>query len=104
MQGHTLSESIEKIKVLWTELLPETPFSYAFLDSTLEQVYTQELQLKKASYVATALALIMVFLGVFGLVTLNIHKRIKELGLRIVLGASWTNISYLFFKEFFITK
>jgi ABC-type antimicrobial peptide transport system permease subunit len=70
------------------------------MDDTLKKMYATELQLKKAAYSATILALIIVLLGVLGLVSLSIHRRIKEIGVRKVLGASLTSIIGLFIKEF----
>ena len=95
--------SLAAIKSKWNALLPGAPFNYTFMDDTLAIMYADELQLQKASYAATALALALVFLGIFGLVSLNIHKRIKEIGIRKVLGASGHQISMLFFKDFLST-
>jgi len=65
----------------------------------LKFLYRSEIQLKKASQVATALALIIVLLGIIGLISLSIQKRTKEIGIRKVLGATVANISSLFFKD-----
>ena len=70
------------------------------MDDTLKKLYASELQLKKAAYTSTALALIIVLLGVLGLVSLSIQKRTKEIGIRKVLGASVSSIISLFMKEF----
>jgi putative ABC transport system permease protein len=95
-----LSRSIDAIQKKWTALLPGSSFEYTFMDDTLKKLYANELQLKKAAYLATILALVIVLLGVLGLVSLSIHKRIKELGIRKVLGASVSNIVGLFAREF----
>jgi putative ABC transport system permease protein len=58
--------------------------------------------LQQASYTATTLAGIIVLLGVFGLVSLSIEKRRKEIGIRKVLGSSVTGIISLFVKEFLV--
>ncbi len=58
--------------------------------------------MKQASYTATVLAGIIVLLGVFGLVSLSIEKRRKEIGIRKVLGSSFAGIILLFAKEFLI--
>ena len=71
------------------------------MDETLLKMYRPELQLKKASYTATILALIIVLLGILGLVSLSIQKRTKEIGIRKVLGSSVFGIVSLFIKEFF---
>lgn len=70
------------------------------MDDKLSNLYLTELQLKKASYAATILALIIVFLGVLGLIGLSIQRRVKEIGIRKVLGSSVGGIMLLFVREF----
>ena len=70
------------------------------MDDTLAKLYRSEIQLKKASYSATVLALIIVLLGVLGLISLSVQKRTKEIGIGKVLGSSVTGIISLFMKEF----
>ncbi len=70
------------------------------MDDALTTLYQTEIQLKKASYTATVLALIIVLLGVIGLISLSIQKRTKEIGIRKVLGSSVAGIVVLFLKEF----
>jgi ABC-type antimicrobial peptide transport system permease subunit len=70
------------------------------MDDMLAKMYQTEMQLRKASYVATILALIIVLLGVMGLISFSIQRRIKEIGIRKVLGSSATSIISLFLKEF----
>jgi putative ABC transport system permease protein len=95
-----ISSATNSIQKKWAQLLPGSSFEYMFMDDTLKKMYATELQLKKAAYSATILALIIVLLGVLGLVSLSIHRRIKEIGVRKVLGASLTSIIVLFIKEF----
>jgi putative ABC transport system permease protein len=97
-----VAASIAAIEKKWAQLLPGSSFEYTFMDDTLKKMYATELQLKKAAYTSTVLALIIVLLGVLGLVSLSIHKRVKEIGIRKVLGASLLNIILLFVKEFII--
>jgi putative ABC transport system permease protein len=70
------------------------------MDDTLQKLYQTELQMEKASYVATALALLIVLLGVVGLVSLSVARRTKEVGVRKVLGASVPNVIGLFLTEY----
>ncbi|MFT3911720.1 MAG: ABC transporter permease [Ferruginibacter sp.] len=95
-----ISESMASIQKKWLTLMPGSSFEYLFMDESLNNLYKSEIQLKKASQVATVLALIIVVLGIIGLVSLSIQKRIKEIGIRKVLGASVTNIASLFMKDF----
>jgi len=95
-----VSGAINAIQNKWSTLLPGTSFEYTFMDDTLKKIYANELQLKRSAYMATCLALIIVFLGVLGLVSLSIQKRIKEIGIRKVLGASLPHLIGLFAREF----
>ncbi len=92
--------TIEAIQKKWAVLLPGSSFEYSFMDDTLNKLYKTEIQLKKASFAATGLSLIIVLLGVLGLVSLSVQKRTKEIGIRKVLGASVPSIISLFMKEF----
>ena len=95
-----VTATIEAIQKKWATLLPGSSFEYTFMDDTLKKLYASELQIKKAAYTASILAPIIALLGVLGLVSLSIHKRVKEIGIRKVLGASLLNIISLFVKEF----
>ncbi|TAL42803.1 MAG: ABC transporter permease [Chitinophagaceae bacterium] len=95
-----MEKSIAALQKKWSALLPAAPFEYNFMDDALKRLYRTEIQLKKASYTATVLALIIVLLGVLGLISQSIQKRTKEIGVRKVLGSSVAGIITLFIREF----
>ncbi|MFT3679003.1 MAG: ABC transporter permease [Ferruginibacter sp.] len=95
-----VGETIAAIQKKWAALMPGSSFEYSFMDDTLKKLYSTELQLKNAAYAATVLCIIIVLLGILGLVSLSVHKRIKEIGIRKVLGADAPGIVLLFIKEF----
>jgi ABC-type antimicrobial peptide transport system permease subunit len=97
-----LQKSLAAIQTKWGKLMAAAPFEYKFMDDALNQLYKTEVQLKKAAYLATALAIIIVLLGVVGLVSLSVQKRTKEIGIRKVLGSSAAGISILFLKDFLV--
>ncbi|HEY1199389.1 MAG TPA: ABC transporter permease [Niastella sp.] len=92
--------TIKTIQSKWNVMMPGAAFEYKFMDDLLFTLYQTEIQLKKAAYTATVLALIIVLLGVIGLISLSIQKRTKEIGIRKILGASVSGIVLLFLKEF----
>jgi len=96
-------QTIAGIERKWHNLFPDAPFNYAFMDETLQKLYQTELQLQRAAYVATGLALLIVLLGVVGLVSLSVSRRTKEVGIRKVLGASVLGIVGLFLQEYIWT-
>jgi len=95
-----IQQNLSILQKKWAELMPGAPFEYKFMDDTLKDLYSIELQLKKAAYIATFLAVIIVLLGVLGLISLSIQKRTKEIGIRKVLGSSVAGIISLFMKDF----
>ncbi len=97
-----VDKSITEIQQEWKSLMPNSSFEYKFMDDTLANLYESEIQFKKASYTSALLSLIIALLGIFGMVSLSIHKRVKEVGIRKVLGASVSHISFLFIKEFIV--
>jgi ABC-type antimicrobial peptide transport system permease subunit len=94
--------TIDALQKKWSAVMIGAPFEYKFMDDTLAKLYKTEMQLKKASYIAMLLALIIVLLGVVGLISLSIQKRTKEIGIRKVLGSSVVSILTLFIKEFLL--
>ncbi|HMG90064.1 MAG TPA: ABC transporter permease [Chryseolinea sp.] len=92
--------SVEEVERLWKKVFPGEAFSYYFADERLQALYATELQLKKASSVASVLMLIIVMTGVLGLVSLNVSRRNKEIGIRKVLGATVTGLLMMFSKEY----
>jgi len=98
--GNNTADAVEAIKRRWKELSPNAPFEYFFMDERFQSLYTSELQLKKATSLATVLNLFIVFMGVFGVISFTIVRRNKEIAVRKVLGADIRNILVLFIKEY----
>lgn len=98
----SLSSSIHALEKKWSQLLPDAPFDYQFVEEQLRKIYETELQLQRASQAATFIAFLIVGLGIIGLLSLSIKLRNKEVGVRKVLGASQVNLITLFAKEFYL--
>lgn len=86
----------------WSDLFPDAPFNYTFLDDTLQTMYDTELRMDKAAQAATVVSLVIVLLGVFGIVSLSLARRTKEVGIRKVLGATIPQVIALFTREFLL--
>jgi len=95
-----IGETMARIRDKWQEVSPGAPFEYNFMDEKFQSLYQSELQLKKAANIATVLNLVIVFLGIFGVVTFTLIKRTKEIAVRKVLGANISNIIVLFAKDY----
>jgi putative ABC transport system permease protein len=78
----------------------DTPFSYSFLDKNFEEQYKSEQRSSLLFNVFAGIAIFISCLGLFGLATYTAQVRIKEIGIRKVLGASVANIIQLLSKDF----
>jgi putative ABC transport system permease protein len=96
----SIVQSVQEVERLWKDIFPNDPLVYAFTEERLATTYQTELQLRKATAVASVLILIIVLTGVLGLVSLSVAKRDKEIGIRKVLGASVSNILALISREY----
>lgn len=96
----SISQSVKAVEAQWKKVFPNDPFVYNFTDDRLSIVYKTELQLKSASVASCFLILIIVLTGVLGLVSLNVAKRKKEIGIRKVLGAEVADILVLVSREY----
>lgn len=103
LRSGNLAKHLTGIARQWKKLLPEAPFEYKLVDENIDTLYRTEIQLKNATYAATALALVNVLLGIVGLVSLDVQKRKKEIGIRKVLGPSVSGIIALFIKNLSFT-
>jgi putative ABC transport system permease protein len=79
---------------------PAYPFDYRFVDDQFNQLFLSEALVSKLSRVFAALAIIISCLGLFGLAAYTAERRIKEIGIRKVLGASIPGITGLLSKDF----
>ncbi len=95
-----VTATIEGLKEKWGALLPESGFEYTFMDDRFQLMYNSELQLKKASTLATVLMLVIMLLGIFGIVAFTLSSRTKEIAIRKVLGAKAVNIIVLFIRDY----
>jgi len=100
VQSADMEKALATLKNKWSELSPGSPFDYNFMDDRFANLYRPELQLKKAASMATALNLLIVFMGIFGIVAFTLARRVKEIAVRKVLGADVKNILFLFFKDY----
>lgn len=100
IQSKDLNATLAKINGIWKELYGSDPFDYSFLDDTIAKQYTQDQSLRALVSIAAILAIIIAGLGLFAMGSLTIASRIKEIGIRKVLGATTMEISMLFNKQF----
>ena len=100
MQANNLSGSIAAVKAIWASTFPDYVFEYQFLDEKIASFYKEETQLSQFYKLFAGIAIFLSCLGLYGLASFMAVQRIKEVGIRKVLGATIGNIVYLFSREF----
>jgi putative ABC transport system permease protein len=100
IRGKDIKAALAGISSSWSKLNPDEPFEYSFLDQDFQKNYFAEDQLAAIIRYFTIVAVFISCLGLFGLTTFSVEQRIKEIGIRKVLGASTTGIVSLLSKDF----
>ena len=93
-------QALAEIEKAYKIAIPGSEFIYTFWDELNAREYNQELKWQKIINISTMLSILICCLGLFGLTHLATHMRVKEIGIRKVLGASVTNITSLISKDF----
>jgi putative ABC transport system permease protein len=93
---------VKEIEAKWKAMAPGMTFSYRFLDDSFNEMYRNEQRVGKIAITFAVLAILIACLGLFGLVTYAAERRIKEIGIRKVLGATISNIITMLSKDFLL--
>jgi len=101
IRSDDISKTIVSLERLWQETVTDRDFSYTFLDDDLRNKYQSEDRWQKITGISTLIAFIISSLGLLGLALITINLRIKEIGIRKVLGASVSSIASTLTKDFF---
>jgi putative ABC transport system permease protein len=102
LQPGNLESQLAMLKVNWKAIAGDQDFEYRFLDDSLNTMYREEQRLSTIVKYASGLSIFVACMGLFGLATLVVTRRTKEIGIRKVLGADVSNIVGLLSKEFLI--
>jgi putative ABC transport system permease protein len=100
LAGTNLTAAVLHVEQTWKKYLPEVPFQYTYLDENFGQLYESELKQGTIFTIFACIAIFIACLGLFGLSAFTITQRIKEIGIRKVLGASIGSIVTLLSGDF----
>lgn len=100
INGDRAADAVAFIKSVWDKNFPDRPFEYQFLDDHFNDVYKADNQVSKIVGILAGLAIMISCLGLFGLASYSAEQRVKEIGVRKVLGASVQNIVLLLSGHF----
>lgn len=94
--------ALAQIEKTWKKYLPEIPYEYKFLDDKYAKLYDSENKQSSLFTIFSCIAIFIACLGLFGLSAFTITQRVKEIGIRKVLGASTGSIVGLICKDFLL--
>ena len=92
--------TLPMIRQRWKEIVPNTPFEYSMLSDNIKHQYEDDQRVSSIIWVFTIIAIILSCLGLYGLSVYVAERKIKEIGIRKVLGASVTGIVGMLSKDF----
>jgi putative ABC transport system permease protein len=100
MNTSNMRNSLAAFEKEWAQIFPGNPFNYYFLDEYYNRQYQADQQFGRIFGVSSALAIFIACLGLFGLSSLTVLQRTKEIGVRKVLGASIVSVMTLMGKDY----
>ena len=92
--------TIDQVKSVWEKITGGEEFVFSFVDEQLAQQYAREQNLGKIIRIATLLAILIGSLGLYGLASLAMQGRTKEIGIRKVLGATEKSLLLLLSRDY----
>ncbi len=102
IKGNNISDTIQKIKGVWDQIVPGYPLEYLLYDQKIDRIYKADQSFASITYYFSSLAIMLACLGLFGLVSFLTVNRTKEVGIRKVLGASVPSLLKLLLKNFLL--
>jgi putative ABC transport system permease protein len=102
VEGKNYEATIEQMKTTWDKLIPATPFESQLLKDIVSKQYEEDTRISTMLTISTILAIVISCLGLYGLSIFVAERKMKEIGIRKVLGASTPGIVRMLSKEFVI--
>lgn len=95
-----IKQALAGATTTWKKFFPQEPFEYSFMDDEFAQMYKSDIKTSRLVGIFSGIAIFLCSLGLLGLVSFMAEQKIKEIGIRKVLGASVAGIAMLLSKNF----
>ncbi|MGC3943819.1 MAG: ABC transporter permease [Chryseolinea sp.] len=95
-----IREGLDHLKAVWSKRSPDVPLNYSFVDESLQAQYGREQKMESVFYIFAGLSFLIACMGLFGLSTFMMQQRVREIGIRKVLGAPVAGIVVLLTTDF----
>jgi putative ABC transport system permease protein len=100
LSPENINATLLQLENTWKSFSVERPFQYSFLDETFSKLYKAEDRFQKVFISLVIISILIACLGLLGLATFTAQQRVKEIGIRKVLGASVASVVGLLSKDF----
>jgi putative ABC transport system permease protein len=100
VDGNQVQNALSQVEKTWGQFVPDFPYQYTFVDESFGELYEAEQRQGRLFTIFSGIAIFIACLGLFGLAAFATSQRVKEIGVRKVLGASVGNIVTLISKDF----
>lgn len=100
VSGADIPRAVRYLQSKWVVYNPGHEFRYSFLDRTIEQFYTKEEDARSLIMVFSAISLFLSVIGLFGMVSYQVKKRTKEIGIRKINGAKISEVLIMLNTDF----
>jgi len=94
------TRALAAARAIWSTLVPNKPFDYDFLDEAFDNLYKTDTHTSTLILLFSMIAILISCLGLLGLAAFTAQQRVKEIGIRKILGATVTNILTLLSRDF----
>ncbi len=102
LAGNNIGKAIDIISEKWKHFFPEAIMDYSFVDDEFGFIYKDDLQFANLIYFFTAISIFIAIIGLSGLAAFTAARKVKEIGIRKILGASVLQILSMMSKEIVI--
>lgn len=97
-----MEATLDFIEDKWNAFEPEKSFSYQFVDQQFERFYAEEQRMLQSISFFSLVSIVLTLLGLFAMTVFSISQKMKEIGIRKVLGAQMNHVFALIYKEFLL--
>jgi putative ABC transport system permease protein len=102
LSNNGAAQVVNRIHDMWQRLLPSAPFESSFVEAQIDQQYKSDQKTQVIVRVATVLAFAIACMGMFALASISAARRVKEVGVRKVLGASISHTAIILSRQFLV--
>jgi putative ABC transport system permease protein len=96
------AQTISGLQQTWKKILPLHPFEFSFVEDGINKMYQKDQLMRDMLWVFTLLTVIIACIGLFGTAAFSFDVKLKEIGIRKVLGAPFQNLLYVLSKDFIL--